>query len=69
MDNGKENGNYYIIIGFTLGLYRDNEKKMETTIKGCGCCLGLGFTLWRLWGARKITRSCVATATRVSADY
>ena len=23
-DNGKENGNYYIIIGYTLGLYRDN---------------------------------------------
>ena len=26
-DNGKENGNNYIIIGYILGLYRDNEKE------------------------------------------
>ena len=25
-DNGKENGNYYSIIGFMLGLYWDNGK-------------------------------------------
>ena len=34
-DNGKENGNYYIIIGYILGLYWGYigimEKKMETT--------------------------------------
>ena len=39
-DNGKENGNYYIIMGYLLGLYRGYigimEKKMETTIiMGC----------------------------------
>ena len=28
--NGKENGNYYVKIGYMLGLYRDNGK-METT--------------------------------------
>ena len=26
-DNGKENGSYYIIIGYILGLYRDNGKE------------------------------------------
>ena len=26
-DNGKENGSYYIIIGYKLGLYRDNGKE------------------------------------------
>ena len=26
-DNGKENGNYYIIIKYTLGLYWDNGKE------------------------------------------
>ena len=25
-DNGKENGNYNIIMGYILGLYRDNER-------------------------------------------
>ena len=25
-NDGKENGNYYSIIGFILGLYRDNGK-------------------------------------------
>ena len=40
MDNEKENGNYkdyrdYIgVIGYILGLYRDNGKKMDTTIMG-----------------------------------
>ena len=27
MDNGKEDGNYYIIIGYILGLYWDNGKE------------------------------------------
>ena len=35
-DNGKENGNYYSIIGYILGFYWGTigimEKKMETTI-------------------------------------
>ena len=35
-DNGKENGDYCITIGYMLGLYRgkyeENGKKMETTI-------------------------------------
>ena len=26
-DNGKENGNYYIIIEYTLGLYWENGKE------------------------------------------
>ena len=26
-DNGKENGNYYIIIGYILGLYWDNGRE------------------------------------------
>ena len=26
-DNGKENENYYSILGFILGLFRDNEKE------------------------------------------
>ena len=30
-NNGKENGNYYSILGFILGIM---EKKMETTIIG-----------------------------------
>ena len=25
--NGKENGNYYIIIGYVLGLYKDNGQE------------------------------------------
>ena len=34
-DNGKENGNYYSIIGYILGFYWGSmEKKMETTIIG-----------------------------------
>ena len=32
-DNGKENGNYCIILGYVLwGLYENLENKMETTI-------------------------------------
>ena len=31
-ENGKENGNYYNTIGYILGLYGGNGKKMETTI-------------------------------------
>ena len=31
-ENGKQNGNYYSI----LGLYRENGKEMETTIWGLG---------------------------------
>ena len=35
-DNGKENGNYSILIGYTLGLcfgyFGIMEKKMETTL-------------------------------------
>ena len=26
-DNGKENGNYYSIMGYILGLYRNNGKE------------------------------------------
>ena len=26
-DNGKENGNYYIIIGYIQGIYWDNGKE------------------------------------------
>ena len=28
-DNGKEHGNYFIVIGYILGLYRDNGKKWK----------------------------------------
>ena len=34
-DNGKENGNYYIIIGYIGAIYgdtRDNGEKMEITV-------------------------------------
>ena len=34
-DSGKENGNYYSIIGFKLGLYWDNGNQMETVLMGC----------------------------------
>ena len=30
-DNGKENGNYYYILGYILGYIGIMEKKMETT--------------------------------------
>ena len=35
-NNGKENGNYYIIIGYVLGFYRDDGKENGNynTIKG-----------------------------------
>ena len=37
-DNGKENGNYNIIVGYILGLYRGSigimEKNMEISIMG-----------------------------------
>ena len=37
-DNGKENENYYIIVGYILGLYRDHERENGTTIHtGSGC--------------------------------
>ena len=36
-DNGKENGNYYIIMGYILGLYRDNERNGN---------YHLGFRVW-----------------------
>ena len=40
-DNGKENGNYYIVydrlyIGFFGGYIGIVEKKMETTVQGLG---------------------------------
>ena len=28
-DNGKEHGNYHVLIGYILGLYRDNGKEIE----------------------------------------
>ena len=32
-DNGKENGNYCILIGYILGLHRDNYgKNMESIV-------------------------------------
>ena len=40
-DNGKENGNYHIIVGHILGIFKGYigimEKKMETTFGGLGC--------------------------------
>ena len=30
MDNGKENGNYYIILGCILGLYREDAPSERT---------------------------------------
>ena len=43
-DNGKENGNYYSIMGYILGYTGIMEKKMETTIMGLGFrVVGLGF--------------------------
>ena len=40
-DNGKENGNYYIIIGYILGLYRDNGKENGNYYSRIGYILGL----------------------------
>ena len=34
-DNGKENGNSYIIIGYILGLYTDNGKENGNYYKDC----------------------------------
>ena len=28
-DNGKENGNYYNVIGYIMGLYWDNGREVE----------------------------------------
>ena len=40
-DNGKEHGNYCILIGYIVGLYRDNGKEHETTVAiGCKGCKG-----------------------------
>ena len=33
-DNGKENGNYYAIMGYNIGGIEGIKKKMETTIVG-----------------------------------
>ena len=33
-DSGKENGNYYSIIGFILGLYWDNGKENGNYLNG-----------------------------------
>ena len=35
-DNGKENGNYLIMLGLYWGYSGIKENKMETTIKGLG---------------------------------
>ena len=44
-DNGKENGNYYSILGFILGIM---EKKMETTIVYWGYNnKRWGFRVWK----------------------
>ena len=40
-DNGKENGNYYIIIGYILGLYWDNGKENGNYYIIIGYILGL----------------------------
>ena len=40
-DNGKENGNYYIIIGYIIGLYRDNGKENENNYIIIGYITGL----------------------------
>ena len=50
--NGKENGNYYNIIGYILGLYRGylgiREKKMETWFWSLGSFVVL--ELWAFYG-------------------
>ena len=40
-DNGKENGNYYSIIGHILELYRDNGKENGNYYGIIGYILGL----------------------------
>ena len=48
-DNGKEIGNYHIIIGFILWLYRDNGNENGN------CYIAMGYILWLYrWKSRKM---------------
>ena len=49
-DHGKQNGNYYIIMGYVWGYVGIMEKKMETTIMGYigfkGRCEPFSYDCW-----------------------
>ena len=48
-DNGKENGNYYNIIGYILGLYSSSRDKSPRVSRRLdGLCLLSGGPLWDL---------------------